>query len=201
MTDTYSPSQAVAWIATGDAEWAAATDLQRANLHPSASNALKRPEIRNPHAADDLLSALRAGSIFATDANGDVLPKTKWMAADADHLRHARNLPADRPWLHGVRLDAEKVRKLWPVHPQPTRTTRRVPASRIVAWIADRQKRAEMAGERIARRSLEAECCQALKCSREVFRAVWATMPQGTAKRPRGRPARNNAPHEKAREI
>ncbi len=200
MTDTYTPSQAVAWIATRDVEWAAASDPQRANLYRSASNALTPPNERHAGAADDLLAALRAGRIVATDAVGDVLPKTKWTAVDAEHLHRAANVPTHLPWLHGVRLDADKVHNTWAAEPQPVWQTKHVALELRVAWFRQRLQRAEQAGERIAAKDIRAECRAELRCSEEAARKAWNAIPTGGAKRAPRRPKRETVRPETVRE-
>lgn len=189
MTDTYIPSQAVAWIATRDAEWAALSDTERGAraLYTSHGGA---PEMKHEGATGELLAALRAGRIVATDAAGDVLPKTKWTAVDAEHLHRAANVPTHLPWLRGVRLDADKVRNTWAAEPQPVRRTKHVALELRIAWFRQRLQRAEQSGERIAAKDIRAECRAELRCSEEAAREAWNAIPTGGAKRAPRRPKR-----------
>lgn len=200
MTDTYTPSQAVAWIATRDPEWAALSDTERGARALYVSHG-KAPKSQHTGAADELLSALRSGRIVATDATGDILPKTKWNAVDAEHLRRARSVPAHLPWLRGVRLDADKVRDAWTMEPRPARRTKRVALAARVAWFRQRLQRAEQAGERIAAKDIRAECRAELECSEEAAREAWNAIPTGGAKRAPRRPKRETVRPETVREI
>lgn len=199
MTDTYTPSQAVAWIATRDAEWAALSDTERGARALYASHG-GAPETKREGAAGELLAALRAGRIVATDAVGDVLPKTKWTAVDAEHLQRAANVPTRLPWLLGVRLDADKVRNTWPAEPQPARQTKHVALELRIAWFRQRLQRAEQAGERIAAKDIRAECRAELRCSEEAAREAWNAIPTGGAKRAPRRPKRETVRPETMRE-
>ncbi|MBY0331884.1 MAG: hypothetical protein K2X49_14570 [Acetobacteraceae bacterium] len=199
MTDTYTPSQAVAWIATRDAEWAALSDTERGARALYASHG-GAPETKRGGAAGELLAALRAGRIVATDAVGDVLPKTKWTAVDAEHLQRAANVPTRLPWLLGVRLDADKVRNTWPAEPQPTRQTKHVALELRIAWFRQRLQRAEQAGERIAAKDIRAECRAELRCSEEAAREAWNAIPTGGAKQAPRRPKRETVRPETMRE-
>ena len=200
MMDTYTPSQAVAWIATRNVEWAALSDTERGARALYTSHGTT-PEAKHDGAADGLLSALREGRIIATDAAGDVLPKTKWNAVDAEHLRRARNVPAHLPWLHGVRFSAARVRKVWPVDPMPTRVTKDVRPEVRIAWLRERLQRAEQDGTIPDADAIQEECCAALGCSRDAAREAWAALPYGGAKRGRGRPKRESARPGNTREI
>jgi hypothetical protein len=200
MTDTYTPSQAVAWIATRDPEWAALSDTERGARALYVSHG-EAPKPQHTGAADELLSALRSGRIVATDMTGDILPKTKWNAVDAAHLSRARNVPGHLPWLHGVRLDADKVRDAWAIEPQPARRTKHVDIAVRVAWFRQRLQRAEQAGERIAAADISAECRIALECSRDAAREAWEAVQRGGAKLAPGRPRRETVRPKTEREI
>lgn len=176
MTQVYDLLQAVAWIEKLDAAWAELSETARAAavLYPSHGAV---PPTKNHRAASDLLAALRAGRIVATDAAGDVLPNTKWRAAEPHHLRYPHRAPEQLAWLRGARLDAEKVQKLWPSEPPAARAGRRI-GEAVEKDVEAFAERAIEAGKKVRRSDFIAACQAETNCQRALAEAAYGRLPE-----------------------